>query len=167
MEGSRCFLVEIQALVTPSGLTIPRRVTQGVDYNRLCLLLAVLEKRQGLRFHDQDVFVNVAGGMKVHEPACDLAIALSVVSSLKNLPFSKDTVAIGEVGLGGEIRPVALMDKRLAETAKLGFKRCLTSTVRQNEKKDFGSLRILEFAGIGKMLNSEFKGGLDGRTYTR
>jgi len=161
MEGTRCFLVEIQALVTSSNLAVPRRVTQGVDYNKLCLLLAVLEKRQNLRFYDQDVFMNVAGGMKVDEPACDLAIALSVVSSLKNLPFSRRTVAIGEVGLGGEIRPVALMDKRIGEAAKLGFSRCLTSKVRLNEKKSFPGVKIMEFATIEEIIQNEFKGRVD------
>ena len=162
MEGSRCFLVEIQALVTSSNLAVPRRVTQGVDYNKLCLLLAVLEKRQNLRFYDQNVFMNVAGGMRVSEPACDLAIALSVVSSLKNVPFSRRTVAIGEVGLGGEIRPVAFMDKRIGEAAKLGFSRCLTSKVRLNEKKNFPGVKIMEFTTIEEILQNEFKGRVDG-----
>ena len=162
MEGTRCFLVEIQALVTASNLAVPRRVTQGVDYNKLCLLLAVLEKRQRLRFYDQDVFINVAGGMKVDEPACDLAIALSVVSSLKNLPFSRRTVAIGEVGLGGEIRPVAFMDKRIGEAAKLGFSRCFTSKMRLNEKKGFPEVKIMEFTRIEEILQNEFKGEVDG-----
>ena len=162
MEGSRCFLVEIQALVTSSNLAVPRRVTQGVDYNKLCLLLAVLEKRQNLRFYDQNVFMNVAGGMRVSEPACDLAIALSVVSSLKNVPFSRSTVAIGEVGLGGEIRPVAFMDKRIGEAAKLGFSRCLTSKVRLNEKKSFPKVKIMEFTTIEEILQNEFKGRVDG-----
>ena len=162
MEGTRCFLVEIQALVTASNLAVPRRVTQGVDYNKLCLLLAVLEKRQRLRFYDQDVFINVAGGMKVDEPACDLAIALSVVSSLKNLPFSRRTVAIGEVGLGGEIRPVAFMDKRIGEAAKLGFSRCFTSKIRLNEKNGFPEVRIMEFTRIEEILLNEFKGEVDG-----
>lgn len=158
MEGTRCFLVEVQALVASSNLAVPRRVTQGVDYNKLCLLLAVLEKRQRLRFYDQDVFVNVAGGMKVDEPACDLAIALSVVSSLKNLPFPRRTVAIGEVGLGGDIRPVAFLDKRMGEAAKLGFTRCLTSKVRPNEKNSLASIKIMEFAKIEEILQNEFKG---------
>ena len=162
MEGTRCFLVEIQALVTSSNLAVPRRVTQGVDYNKLCLLLAVLEKRQNLRFYDQDVFINVAGGIKVDEPACDLAVALSVVSSLKNLPFSRRTVAIGEVGLGGEIRPVAFMDKRIGEAAKLGFRRCLTSKVRLNEKKSFPGVKVMEFTTIEKILQNEFKEEVNG-----
>ncbi|MBA7495273.1 DNA repair protein RadA [subsurface metagenome] len=162
MEGTRCFLVEIQALVTASNLAVPRRVVQGVDYNKLCLLLAVLEKRQGLRFYDQDVFINVAGGMRINEPACDLGIALSVVSSLKNLPFSKRTVAVGEVGLGGDIRPVAFMDKRMGEAAKLGFTRCLTSKVRPNEKKIFSGVKTAEFTRIEEILQNEFRGEADG-----
>ncbi|GAG68880.1 unnamed protein product, partial [marine sediment metagenome] len=87
VEGSRSFLVEIQALVTSSNLAIPRRVTQGMDYNRLCLLLAVLEKRGNMRFYNQDVYLNVAGGMRVDEPACDLAIVLAIASSFKDKPF--------------------------------------------------------------------------------
>ncbi len=158
MEGTRCFLVEVQALVASSNLAVPRRVTQGVDYNKLCLLLAVLEKRQRLRFYDQDVFINVAGGMKVDEPAWDLAIALSVVSSLKNLPFSRRTVAIGEVGLGGDIRAASFMEKRMGEAAKLGFTRCFTSKVRQDEKNSFPSLKIMEFTKIEEILQNEFKG---------
>lgn len=125
IEGSRSFLVEIQALVSPSNLAIPRRITQGVDYNRLCLLLAVLEKQGKLRLYDQDVYVNVAGGVRVREPACDLGIALAIASSYKEQTFPKNTIAIGEIGLSGDIRPVGVIDKRIKEASKLGFNRCI------------------------------------------
>lgn len=155
IEGSRSFLVEIQALVTSSNLAIPRRITQGIDYNRLCLLLAVLEKRGNLRFFNQDVYLNIAGGMKVNEPACDLAIALAIVSSLKNKPFLKKTIAIGEMGLTGEIRPVRFMEKRIKEAVKLGFTRCL---VPYCELRKMKNLPGAEFIRVGKVEEALEKG---------
>ena len=121
VTGLRPILVEIQALVTRSFLPIPRRTGSGIDNNRLQLLVAVLQKRLGLPLFNQDIFVNVTGGLKVFEPAADLAICLAIASSFKDLPITPKTAFIGEVGLLGEIRQVRGIDKRITEAKKLGF----------------------------------------------
>jgi len=125
MEGTRPLLVEIQALASVTSFGYPRRTANGIDPNRLLLLVAVLSKRVGLRLADQDVFVNVVGGLRVNEPAADLAVALSIASSFRNLPVAPDLAAVGEVGLSGELRTVSHLERRLHEVAKLGFARCL------------------------------------------
>jgi len=154
-EGSRVFLVEIQALVSRSNLAIPRRITQGVDYNRVCLLLAVLERKENFKFYQRDVYVNAAGGVKVEEPACDLGICLALVSSLKSRPVKSKTVVAGEVGLAGEIRPVGLMEKRLKEAKKLGFTRCLGSIL---EEKEIRRVKGIEFIGVNNVEKAIQKG---------
>lgn len=121
MQGTRPLLVEIQALVVPTKLAIPRRVAQGIDSRRLELLLAVLTRRCGLPMYDHDVFVNIAGGLKVTEPATDLAICLAVASSYFDKPINNKTIAVGEVGLLGEIREVVAQDKRIKEAKRMGF----------------------------------------------
>ena len=131
MQGTRPLLVEIQALVVPTKLAIPRRVAQGIDSRRLELLLAVLTRRCGLPVYDFDVFVNVAGGLKVTEPASDLAICLAVASSYFDKSISGKTIAVGEVGLLGEIREVVAQDKRLKEAGRMGF----TVSVSSRENK--------------------------------
>jgi DNA repair protein RadA/Sms len=125
LEGSRPVLVEIQALASRSGLAMPRRAAIGVDPGRMALLLAVLEKRCGLQFHDRDVFLNVAGGLRVDEPAADLAVVAALASSLRSRPLPDDVVLWGEVGLTGEVRSVARADARVREAARQGFRRCL------------------------------------------
>jgi DNA repair protein RadA/Sms len=125
MEGTRPLLVEIQALASTTSFGLPRRTANGVDLNRLLLLVAVLSKRVGLRLFDQDVFVNVVGGLRINEPAADLALALALASSLQNVPLPKDLAAVGEVGLSGELRAVSHLSRRLNEAAKLGFRRCV------------------------------------------
>jgi DNA repair protein RadA/Sms len=125
MEGTRPLLVEMQGLTSPSNLGNPRRTPNGVDFNRLLLITAVLTRRLGLRLAEQDVFVNVIGGLQVSEPAADLAIAASIASSMKDIPVKADMVLIGEVGLSGELRWVGQMNARLREAAKLGFKTAL------------------------------------------
>lgn len=125
LEGSRTLLVEIQALVSPSAYGTPRRTTIGVDSNRLALLVAVLEKKAGLHLAGQDIFLNVAGGARLSEPAADLAILLAVASSHLDRPVDPQTVVFGEVGLAGEVRAVTQPEPRLAEAEKLGFKNCL------------------------------------------
>lgn len=127
MQGTRPLLVEIQALVVPTKLAIPRRVAQGIDQRRLELLLAVLIRRCGLPLYDYDVFVNAAGGIKVTEPAADLAICLSIASAYMDKPISGKTIAIGEVGLLGEIREVVAQEKRLKESRRLGFTQVASS----------------------------------------
>jgi DNA repair protein RadA/Sms len=123
VEGTRPLLLEVQGLVTRTPFGMPRRTAAGVDYNRLLLLLAVLEKRAGLHLSDHDVYVSVAGGVRVDEPAADLGVALAVASSHRDRPVDAAAVAVGEVGLGGEVRAVSQIDRRVAEAAKLGFKR--------------------------------------------
>jgi DNA repair protein RadA/Sms len=125
LEGTRPLLVEIQALTSPTIFGMPRRNANGVDYNRLLLITAVLTKRARLALGAQDVIANVAGGIRVNEPAADLGIALAIASSFKNARVHPDMVAIGEIGLSGELRTVSQLDKRLSEAAKLGFTSCL------------------------------------------
>jgi DNA repair protein RadA/Sms len=125
IEGSRPLLVEVQALVSPTHFGLPRRTATGVDYNRLLLLLAVLERRAGLHLASQDVYASIAGGISVEEPAADLGIAAAVASSLRDRPVDPQTVVLGEVGLAGEVRAVPQIGKRLAEAARLGFARAV------------------------------------------
>jgi len=122
MEGTRPILVELQGLTSPTNFGNPRRTTNGMDYNRLLLITAVLTRRIGLRLSDQDVFLNVVGGLRVEEPAADLAAAVALVSSVKDVPVRADLALIGEIGLSGELRWVSQMEPRLREAAKLGFK---------------------------------------------
>lgn len=125
MEGTRPLLAELQALVSPTLFGMPRRMAAGVDYNRVNLLIAVLEKRYGLNLQSSDAYVNIAGGIKISEPAADLGIILSLASSFKNANIPFDCVVFGEVGLTGEVRAVNFAEKRITEAFKLGFKRCL------------------------------------------
>jgi DNA repair protein RadA/Sms len=125
MEGTRPLLVEIQALVSRSHFDQPRRTCNGVDFNRVLLLAAVLGKRVGLRLGDQDIFVNVVGGLRIREPAVDLTIATAIASSFRNRPVHADLVIFGEIGLAGELRSVGQVERRLHEAAQLGFKRAL------------------------------------------
>jgi DNA repair protein RadA/Sms len=134
MEGTRPLLVEVQALASTTAYPNPRRTANGVDFNRLQLLIAVLSRRVGMRLADQDVFVNVVGGMTVDEPAADLAIALAIASSVWDKPMPADMAFIGEIGLSGELRAVGQLPARLREASKLGFKRCLIpKTVRKGD----------------------------------
>jgi DNA repair protein RadA/Sms len=128
MEGNRPLLVEIQSLATTSYFGMPRRVANGVDYNRLLLIIAVLTKRAGLRLGNQDILVNVAGGLKIEEPGADLSIALSIASSFYNSAVKQGLVAVGEIGLSGELRSVSQLERRISEAARLGFKYCLASS---------------------------------------
>ncbi len=125
MEGTRPLLLELQGLVSPSSYGTPQRVSSGVDYKRLALLLAILEKREGLSVAAFDVFVNVAGGVRIDEPAVDLGVVVALASSLKEKPAEHESVIIGEVGLGGEVRAVGQIERRIKEAEKLGFKRCV------------------------------------------
>ncbi len=149
MEGTRPVLVEIQALASRSGYGTPQRVATGLDHRRLAVLLAVLERRADMRFHDLDVFVNVTGGMRLVEPASDLAVVAALISSLRNRPVPANGVFVGEVGLGGEIRPVASTERRLAEAVRLGFDRAFVSArARQSESpsKTVGIANVSELA---------------------
>lgn len=125
MEGTRPVLVEIQALISPASIGNPRRMATGLDHNRVPLLMAVLEKRAGLLLQNQDAYVKVAGGMKIDEPAIDLAVAISIASSFRDQPTRPDDILIGEVGLTGEVRRVSRIEQRIQEASKLGFKRAI------------------------------------------
>jgi DNA repair protein RadA/Sms len=138
IEGSRPLLVEVQALVTPSNYGTPQRTANGFDYKRLSLLLAVLEKRGGYQFSGQDVYLNIAGGLKVNDPAADLGVTSALVSSLLDKPISNNVAFLGEVGLGGEIRAVNKIDHRMGEIQKLGFEHAVipkANKVKQNGLK--------------------------------
>ena len=145
MEGTRPLLIELQALTTPSVFGMPRRTANGIDYNRLTLLIAVLEKKAGLMLGNQDVYLNVVGGIKISEPAIDLGIILSASSSFKNMPIKKDVVIIGEVGLTGEVRAVNLIEKRIKESEKLGFKTCI---IPENNRKLLKEKFKLDIIGV-------------------
>ena len=125
MEGSRPILAEIQGLVASTSFGNPRRITNGFDYNRMAMILAVLEKRCGFIFANCDAYVNIVGGLKLEEPATDLAVALALISSLKDSPIDDNTLALGEIGLGGELRSISCCEQRLREAERLGFKRCI------------------------------------------
>ncbi len=125
LEGTRPMLIEVQALVCPTNFGMPRRMATGIDYNRITMLMAVLEKRVGMQLHNYDAYVNVVGGLKIDEPACDLGVVAAIASSFRNRPVDLSTVLIGEVGLTGEIRAVNQIDKRVIEAARIGFKNCV------------------------------------------
>ncbi len=143
LEGSRPMLVEVQALTSPSMLPVPRRVANGVEYNRLLLLTAVLSRRAGLNLSNQDVFVNVVGGMRIHEPAADAAVALAIASSMRNIPVKPGMVALGEVGLSGELRPVTQIQRRLNEAYRLGFRRCLLPPSAEEPATGLGEIELV------------------------
>ena len=147
LEGTRPLLVEIQALVTPAGFGTPRRTVLGADYNRVCLLLAVLEKRVGFPLQSQDAFVNVAGGARVSEPAADLGLVLAAASSYLDRPLRGDLVVVGEVGLAGEVRAVTGLETRLKEAAALGF---TAAVVPQSSLTDRGT-HPLDVQGVGSV----------------
>ena len=125
MEGTRPIMAEVQSLVTPTGFGTPRRMATGIDYNRMAMLIAVLEKRAGYFIGNMDCYINIIGGLKIDEPAADLSVALAIVSSLKDYAVPEDLLAFGEIGLGGEIRAVNSCEQRIREAAKLGFRKCV------------------------------------------
>ena len=156
MEGSRTVLAEVQALITPSGYSGARRNANGIDYNRAMLLLAVLEKRAGFSLSSCDAYINVVGGLRLDEPATDLAVILAIASSYKDLPVGSDLAAVGEVGLSGEIRSVSHLNQRLSEIARLGFRRCIIPAhVRDDVQKQNG-LETIPVKNIREALRAVF-----------
>ena len=144
MEGSRPILAEVQGLVSSSGYGNPRRMSNGFDYNRMAMILAVLEKRSGYFFGNCDAYVNIVGGLKVDEPASDLSVALALISSLKDMPINDDTIAFGELGLGGELRSITCCEQRIKEAERLGYKRCIIPKHNLNKLKDIkGDMEII------------------------
>ncbi len=150
MEGTRPLLAEIQALVTPTSFNVPRRTSNGVDYSRAMLLLAVLEKRGGLRLAQSDAYINVVGGVELNEPAADLAAILAIASSVLDRPTGDKLAAIGEVGLSGEVRSVSSMNQRLSEVGRLGFELCVVP--RKSKAVPPKGLKLIEVSNIGEAL---------------
>lgn len=156
LEGTRPLLVEIQALVGPSPLGVPRRTAIGVDHNRISLLVAVLGKRLGMEMGDQDIFVNVAGGLKVEEPAADLGIVSAMMSSFLDRPVKRDLAVFGEVGLAGEIRGVSQPDLRIREARKLGFSSCLLSKRNLAGYKPVGGMTLVGVESVQELRDALF-----------
>lgn len=148
MEGTRPMLMEIQALICRSNFGMPRRTAAGLDYNRVNLLMAVLEKRMGLPLSNYDAYVNIAGGIRMNEPAADLGIVMAIASSYKNKPIAEDTIVFGEVGLSGEVRAVTMPEQRVAEAKKLGFKTCIVPAVAL---KSIGKVDGIEVIGVNSV----------------
>lgn len=155
VTGSRPILAEVQALVAPTGASNPRRMGTGIDYNRMAMLIAVMEKRLGLSLQNMDVYINVAGGLKITEPAADLAIISAVVSAYTGKPVPEDMAAIGETGLTGEIRNVNQLDKRIAELEKMGFKKCIVPQGGKVKKTD---VEIKTAENLSDLVKYCFKG---------
>lgn len=153
IEGTRPLLIEIQALVTDTNFGFPKRQATGLDYNRVSLLMAVLEKRVGLRLSQSDAYVNIAGGLRVSEPATDLAVVIAVISSFRDAPVAGDTAAFGEVGLSGEVRAVSLCERRVNEAAKLGFRRVIVPKANHKALTEIKDIEVIEVASLDDVMN--------------
>ena len=153
MEGTRPILVEIQALVCHSNFGIPRRQTTGTDFNRVNLLMAVLEKRLGLQMGNCDAYVNIAGGIKIQEPAIDLGIAMAIVSSFKNRPIDSGMIVMGEVGLSGEVRAVSMVPNRVQEAKKLGFTTCIVPSVCLEGVKEISGIKVIGVSNVSEAVD--------------
>ncbi|NMS91092.1 DNA repair protein RadA [Clostridioides difficile] len=153
VEGTRPMLLELQALVSPTSFGIPKRTSTGVDYNRVGMLLAVLEKRVGLQIQNQDVYINIVGGIKINEPSIDLGIAISVASSFRNIPIDEDIAVTGEVGLTGEVRAVSFIEKRISECKKLGFKKIVVPRSNYEVVKDTKGIEIWPVDNLRQAIN--------------
>jgi len=156
MEGTRPILVEIQSLVSPTNFGMPRRTAIGVDVNRVSLLVAVLEKVCGLRLGSHDVFINVAGGVRVTEPAVDLGIISAMASSFLDRTIDPGTVVFGEVGLTGEVRGIHQMELRIREAERMGFSRCIHPRTSPRETGKFGKIRIVKIRNIRELIENLF-----------
>ncbi len=152
IEGTRPIIAEIQALVTPTAFPAPRRTANGIDYNRLCLIIAVLEKRLGLKFYQSDVYMNVIGGLYLNEPASDAAIALALISSLTDKAVPDDLIAIGELGLSGECRAVSNLEQRVKEAARLGFTKAIVPYKNIEKRKFDTSIELIPIHSIYEAL---------------
>lgn len=160
LEGTRPLLVEVQALTAPSHLAQPRRTATGLDYARTTMVLAVLEKRVGLRLGNMDVFTNVAGGVRLTEPSADLAVALAVAGSLSDLPVDAETLVVGEVGLAGEVRAVRDIEMRLGEAARLGFRRAIIPARNARRLARSGGLELVTVDTVRRAVEAAFSGGV-------
>ena len=153
MEGTRPMLMEIQALICRSNFGMPRRTAAGLDYNRVNLLMAVLEKRMGLPLSNYDAYVNIAGGIRMNEPAADLGIVMAIASSYKNKPIAEDTIVFGEVGLSGEVRAVSMPEQRVAEAKKLGFKTCIVPSVTLKSIGKVDGIEVIGVSSVNQAMN--------------
>lgn len=153
MEGTRPILMEIQALVCRSNFGMPRRTAAGTDYNRVNLLMAVLEKRVGLPLSNYDAYINIAGGIRMNEPAIDLGIVMAIVSSYKNQSISPGTIVFGEVGLSGEVRAVSMPEQRVAEARKLGFRTCIMPQVSKDMLKKIEGIEVIGVKSVNQAMN--------------
>lgn len=153
IEGTRPMLIEIQALVCESNFGMPRRTATGTDYNRVNLLMAVLEKRIGLHLGNCDAYVNIAGGIRMNEPAIDLGIVMAIISSYKNRPVDEKMIVFGEVGLSGEIRAVNMPEQRVAEAKKLGFETCVIPEVSKDMVKNIKGIKVIGVKTISDAMN--------------
>jgi DNA repair protein RadA/Sms len=157
IEGTRPILIEIQALVAPSPLAMPRRTAIGIDQNKTSLLIAVLEKKIGVKLFNQDVFINVAGGVRVNEPAVDLGIVAAIISSRLDQQVPADMVLCGEVGLTGEVRAVSQISVRINEAARLGFKRCILPEGSRKNISEKHTIECISVTSIQDMVDYVFK----------
>ncbi|ONI47242.1 DNA repair protein RadA [Candidatus Epulonipiscium fishelsonii] len=148
LEGTRSVLIEVQALISYTSFGMPRRMATGIDYNRMVLLIAVIDKRGGIDLSSFDAYVNLAGGIKVNEPALDLAIVMSIVSSFRNKHIDQHTIAFGEVGLSGEIRAIGMPEKRIIEASKLGFKKCIIPMANKIKLNKFSEIEVIGVENI-------------------
>lgn len=153
IEGTRSILVELQALVCRTNFGIPRRTTAGTDFNRVNLLMAVLEKRVGLQISDCDAYVNIAGGMKINEPALDLGIIMAIVSSYKNISIDSKTIVFGEVGLAGEVRAVSMAEQRISEAQKLGFTTCILPKASLEGLKSKSEIKLIGVRNVSEAID--------------
>ena len=154
IEGTRPILIEIQALICQSNLGIPRRTAAGTDYNRVNLLMAVLEKRAGLRLSSCDAYINIAGGIKMNEPAIDLGIILAIVSSYKDKVIDEKTIVFGEVGLSGEVRAISMAEQRIMEAKKLGFQRVIYPKVCENERTKIKGIELIGVSNVAEAIRA-------------
>lgn len=153
MEGTRPLLIEIQALVAQTNFQMPRRTTVGIDFNRVNLLMAVLEKRAGIHLGSCDAYVNLTGGIRLSEPAVDLGIILALVSSYRNRPVDEHTIAFGEVGLTGEVRSVSMAEQRVREAARLGFTTCILPSSNTNNIKNIEGMRLIGVSNVKEAID--------------
>lgn len=152
MEGTRPLLIEVQALVSFTTFNMPRRMATGIDFNRIVIIIAVLEKRAGLQLSSYDAYINITGGIKVAEPAIDAAAAVAVASSYRNIPVASDLLVIGEIGLTGELRAVSMAEKRVQEACKMGFKRCIVPKANYKEASRVKDIDVICASSVDELL---------------
>ena len=156
MEGTRPVLAEVQALTSQSNFGNPRRMSTGIDLSRVLIMLAVMDKRIGLHISSHDVYVNVVGGLKMLEPSIDMGVFLAIASSFKSKPIDSGIVAIGEIGLAGELRSCSYIESRIAEAEKLGFTRCLIPASNMDKLRKFDKIQISPYNNIREVLTDIF-----------